>query len=133
MRIRTRSGLARSGEQGHLLDREVVIELDLAEFVAELDGAVRTCARFWRHRPFNQGAHIIRDALFAQIRNRLGRDPEKLCDHLFTAVAFEGGVAGDRTEQGGSETVDIGRHAGGLTAEYLGGSERRGSGDDPGG
>ena len=63
--------------------------------------------------------------MLAQIGHLLRGDPQELGDHLLTAATFERGMAGEGTEQGGAEAVDIGGRSRRVTAEHLRGGERR--------
>src|SRR5271169_6065532 len=78
---------------------------------------------------FDSVPHVVGDANPAEV-SRFGGDPEELRDHLLTAAAFKGSVAGDGAKKRGAETVNVGRRRRGLAFEYLGCGERRRCGDD---
>ena len=106
--------------------------LDLPKLVAELSGTAWAICRVSGHRALDERGHVLRQSLFAQVGNRLRRDPQELSHHLLPASAFESSVAGECAEKGCPKRIHVRCRGRRLALENLGGGERRRPGDHAG-
>lgn len=111
---------------------ECTAPLDLAQGVTHGQGGGVPVLGSSGHCPLDDGRHVVGDAVLTQIRCGFGCDAYELGHQLFAAASFECGMAGERAEQGGPESIDVGCRARGGAAEHLGGGERWRTRDDAG-
>ena len=122
----------RLGLQRHFVDSEAEPPLYPLDFLAQGRGGW-SILRVMGHRPFDGSGYVVGNAGLAQVWRRLAGDAQELRHQLLTAAAFERGVAGQRGEQGGAQSVDVGGPAGRITGEDFRSGERRRTGEGAGG
>ena len=122
----------RFGLQRHFVHSEAEPPLYPLDFLTQGRGGW-SILRVMGHRPFDGSGYVVGNARLAQVWRRLAGDAQELRHQLFTAAALKRGVAGQRGEQGGAESVDVGGPAWRIAGEDFGSGERRRTGEGAGG
>ena len=117
------------GRQRHVIHRQLVPALRLAQLLAERGSGRRPSGRIGGHRPLDQPADILGHPVRPQVRHRLGRQPQEMRHDLLTRAALESRMPGQRTEQRRPEPVDIRRRRRPDTAQQLRRGESGRAGD----
>lgn len=117
--------------QGYFVEGETVLVFDASELFADHLGS-GPVGGITGHRCLDHRAHVAGVAPFPQVGDGLLGDAEELRDDLLTAAAFEGRMSGQRAEQGGAQSVDVGGSARCARTDHLGCGERRRPGDRAG-
>ena len=106
--------------QRHPVESHPEPPLRVPQFLAQLcrrPGAVRG---FACHRMFDAAGHLRGESGRREIGDSFARDAEEVRDHLLPAAPLERRVAGQRTEQGRAQPIDVGGHRWRRTGEEFG-------------